>query len=327
MKALVTGASGFVGGAVFRRLRELGWDVMGAGRRPLDEPGYVSLDLSRPFELDFHPDVVIHAAARSSPWGRRSEFEAQNVTATRRVVDFCATHGRPHLIYISTAAVLYRNEHQLAMNEQTPVPAKPINEYARAKYLGELLVHGYPGDWCILRPRAVFGPGDTVVFPRILRALARGRLPLIESDQPVVGDLVFIDTLAEYIVRAAERRATGLYHLTNGEPVEIYAFLGRLCAGLGLAAPSRRVGARQAMRLAQVIETFYRLLPFLGEPPITPFGVSVFAYSKTFDVSRSVRDLGPPSVGLEEGLRRFIAAQPRAPNESPGVSRANSQPT
>ena len=106
MKALVTGASGFVGGAVVRRARELGWEVRGIGRRPLADPAYVSLDLTLPFELDFHPDVVIHAAARSSPWGRRKEFEAQNVTATRHVLDFCAMHGRPHLIHISTAAVL-----------------------------------------------------------------------------------------------------------------------------------------------------------------------------------------------------------------------------
>ena len=314
MKALITGASGFVGGAVWRRARALGWETVGIGRRPLHQPGYRSIDLCRPFELDFRPDVVIHAAARSSPWGRRSDFEAQNVTATRQVVDYCATHGRPHLVYISTGAVLYRNEHQLAMDEQTPVPEQAVNEYARAKHRGELLVRGYPGDWCILRPRAVFGPGDTVVFPRILRALARGRLPLIQSDRPVVGDLVFIDTLADYILRAAERRATGLYHITNNEPVEIYAFLRKICTELGLAEPRRKVGARQALRAARVVEAIYRLLPFLGEPPVTPFGVSVFAYSKTFDVRRALRDLGPPSVSLDAGLEKFLTWQRAQPN-------------
>jgi len=233
MKMLVTGASGFVGGVITRRARELGWEVRGIGRRSLDEPGYMSVDLTRPFELDFHPHVVVHAAARSSPWGRRSEYQAQNVGATRHVLDYCASHGRPHFIYISTAAVLYRNEHQIGMNEQTPVPGEPINEYARTKHQAELLVRGYAGDWCILRPRAVFGPGDTVVFPRILRALKKGRLPLIESDRPVIGDLIYIDTLVEYVLRAAEKRATGLYHLTNGEPVEIYSFLGKICSLVG----------------------------------------------------------------------------------------------
>ena len=309
MKILVTGASGFVGGAVVRRARELGWEVLGIGRRRLDEPGYVSLDLSRPFELDFHPDVVVHAAARSSPWGSRREFETQNVAATRHVLDYCAAHGRPHFVYISTAAVLYRNEHQLGMNERTPVPEMPVNEYARTKHQGELLTRGYAGDACILRPRAVFGPGDTVVFPRILRALKKNRLPLIETDRPVLGDLIYIDTLVEYILRAAAKRATGVYHLTNGEPVEIHAFLGRICSALGLRPPSRKMSAKRIMRIARAIEILFRTFPFLGEPPLTVFGVSVFAWSKTFDVSRTVKDLGVPFVSLNEGLSRFIAWQ------------------
>ena len=309
MRLLVTGASGFVGGAIMRRAREHGSEVRGVGRRPLAEPGYQSLDLTRPLVLDFQPEVVIHAAARSSPRGSREEFERQNVTATRNVVDFCAAHGRPHLIYISTGAVLYRDEHQLGMDEQTPVPARFVNDYARTKYEGELLVAGYVGTSCILRPRAVFGPGDTVVFPRILRAMARGRLPRIESDRPVLGDLIFIDTLADYILRAAERRATGLFHLTNGQPVEIYAVLDKICAGLGLPTPQRKTSAAKAMRAARVVELLYRLLPFLGEPPVTRFGVSVLAYSKTFDVTRARRELGPPSVSLDDGLARFIAWQ------------------
>lgn len=309
MKLLVTGASGFVGGAVARRARELGWEVRSLGRRASAAPGYQAIDLTQPLALDFAPDVVVHAAARSSPWGRRREFEAQNVTATRHVLDFCATHGRPHLVHISTAAVLYRREHQVGLDEQTPPPEQPINDYARTKLAAERLVRSYAGGWCILRPRAVFGPGDTVVFPRILRALERGRLPRIESDRPVLGDVVFIDTLADYVLRAAERRATGVYHVTNHEPVEIYAFLDRICAGLNLPRPTRRVSAARALRLAAIVEALYRALPFLGEPPVTRFGVSVFAWSKTFDARRTLRDLGPPSVSLEEGLQRFLAAE------------------
>ncbi len=63
------------------------------------------------------------------------------------------------------------------------------------------------------------------------------------------------------------------------------------------------------MRAAWITETVYRLLRLRGEPPITRFGVSVFAYSKTFDVARMLRDLGPPSVGLRDGTERFIEWQ------------------
>jgi len=306
MKILITGASGFVGSALWSACKNRGWEVLALGRRPLASPAYRQVDLSLPLDLPFRPDAVIHLAARSSPWGKRKDFLRQNVTATQNVVKFCINNKVPHLLYVSTSAVLYRNEHQLAMDETTPAPAIAINEYARTKYEGEKIVEGYAGTWSILRPRAVFGPGDTVVFPRILRAAQQGRLPLIESDVIVQGDLIYIDTLVEYIARAVERKTTGLYHLTNNQPVPILSFLSDVFKQLGLPQPTRRVSAQRAMRLAGLIEGLYRAAPFLGEPPITRFGVSVFAYSKTFNVAKALRDLGPPSISVDEGVVRFI---------------------
>ncbi len=306
MKILITGASGFVGSALWSACEKRGWEVLAIGRRPMTSPVYRQVDLTLPFDHAFRPDAVVHLAARSSPWGKRQDFLQQNVTATQNIVEFCTRHKVPHLLYISTSAVLYRNEHQLAMDETTPVPTVAINEYARTKYEGEKIVERYTGTWSILRPRAVFGSGDTVVFPRILRAAKQGRLPLIESDTVVQGDLIYIDTLVEYIARAVERKAAGLYHLTNNQPVPILSFLADVFAQLGLPQPTQRVSAQRAMRLAGLIETLYRAAPFLGEPPITRFGVSVFAYSKTFNVAKTLRDLGPPSISVSEGVARFV---------------------
>ena len=162
-----------------------------------------------------------------------------------------------------------------------------------------------------MRPRAVFGPGDTVVFPRILRAARAGRLPRIESRQPVLADLIYIDTLVDYLLRIAAQRAQGLYILTNNQPMEIWALLERILGELKLPLPQRRVPVERAQRIAALIEGLYAWLPFLGEPPLTRFGVSVFAYSKTFNIAKALRDLGPPSCSLEEGLQRFVAWQSR----------------
>jgi 2-alkyl-3-oxoalkanoate reductase len=283
--------------------------VMGLGRRPWSDPDYRQCDLTRGCTIEVQPEAVVHAAARSAPWGSAREFEAQNVTATRHVVQFCETHGRPFLLHVSTSAVMYANEHQLGLDELTPLPPKPINRYAATKRIAEQVVRSYSGPWCIVRPRAVFGPGDTVVFPRILRAAQSGRLPLIESDQPVLGDLIYIDTLVDYLLCVIERRANGLYLVTNNRPVPILEFLGSVFAKLGLPAPTRRIPVRRAMRFATAVEALYTTLPFLGEPPLTRFGVSVFAYSKTFNVAKSLRDLGPPSVSLEDGVERFVTWQ------------------
>ena len=309
MRMLITGASGFIGGALWRAARKAGHDVIALGRRSLPDPDYHACDLTEGLGLDFQPDVVVHAAARSSPWGSRQEFGAQNVEATRKVVDFCTGRGRPLLVHLSTGAVMYENRHQFDLDEETPLPVHPISRYARTKREAEAIVQGYAGPWCIIRPRAVFGPGDTVVFPRILRAARAERLPLIESSEPVIGDLIYIDTLVDYVLRIIERRSTGLYVLTNNQPVPILEFLGSVLCKLGLPVPHRRVPVGRAMLAAAAAEGVYRLLPFLGEPPITRFGVSVFAYSKTFRVAKALRDLGEPSVGLGEGIDRFVQWQ------------------
>lgn len=309
MNVLITGGSGFVGKALCACGIARGWTIVSLSRSASPHGTWIKTDLSKPFALNFRPDVVVHAAARSSPWGTSQQFEEQNVDATRHVIQFCQSAGLPRLVYISSSAVLYRNEHQYGLSEETPVPRKFLNHYARTKYSGEQSVRDYQGPHLILRPRAVFGPGDTVVFPRILRAAQQGKFPLIESDQPVMADLIYIDTLVAYIVRAIETNASGTYHLSNNYPVAIISFLRDLFSRLGLQEPKRRIKVARAMVAATAIEAIYHLLPFLGEPPITRFGVSVFAYSKTMDVSKCLRDLGPPSVPLQEGVARFVAWQ------------------
>jgi hypothetical protein len=94
--------------------------------------------------------------------------------------------------------------------------------------------------------------------------------------------------------------------------VYIHEFLLEALAGLNVPAPKRRVSVATAMRAARWTERLYRWLRLPGEPPITAYGVGVFAYSKTFDVSRCLEAFGPPPIGVQEGLRRFVAwQQPR----------------
>jgi nucleoside-diphosphate-sugar epimerase len=311
MKTLITGAGGFVGGALWRRCVELGWTVLATGRRPHAGPGYLAQDLRDPLRLPdgFRPDVIVHVAARSSPWGSQAQFSGDNIIATRRVLECVRQCGCPHVIHISTAAVLYVPRHQPHMDEETPFADPPANRYAATKQAAETLVSAYEGPWTILRPRAVFGPGDTVLFPRILRAARRGRLPRIVGEQPVFADLIYIDTLVEYIVRSARLQRTGLYHVSNADPVELWPFLEEVLQRLDLPLPARTLSARRALALATMVEGIHRVLPFLGEPPLTRFGVGVFAYTKTLDVRKALRDLGPPAVDLRTGVDRFVAWQ------------------
>lgn len=311
MKLLITGASGFVGSRLMERARARGITVHGIGRRQLNAIDYTSADLAEPFDVPFEPDVVIHAAARATPWAPLSVYERDNVEATRQVIAFCERKGSPRLIYVSSSSVYYRPEHQLNMREDSPIAAPFANEYAETKYAGELLVRAYRGPSVIARPRAVFGPGDTVLFPRILAAAKAGRLPLFTMPgPPPVGDLIYIDTLVDYLLEiAAGPLRSDAYNLTNNEPVAMQDFLLDVFRRLDLPAPTKRVSVRTAMLAAAVTEAAYRWLPLSGEPPITRFGVGVFAWSKTFDVSRALTELGPPSVSLTDGVEAFVRWQ------------------
>lgn len=316
MKILVTGASGFVGGKVAALLRQARHQVLGVGRRRLPDPDYLSFDLAEPWSFDFVPDVVLHAAARASPWGTRRQFERDNVIATENAVEFCRRTAEklgclPKLVYVSSSSVFYQPGDQLGLTEASPIGPTFANDYAATKAEGEQRVEAYEGPWAIARPRAVFGPGDTVLFPRILAAARKGKLPILErGGPPAIGDLIYIDSLTDYLRQLVERpELQGAYNLTNGQPIAIQTFLLDILARLGLPAPKKKVPLRVAFVAATLSEAVYKVFRLKGEPPITRFGVGVFAWSKTFDVKKMLRDLGPPKVPLEEGVEAFVAWQ------------------
>ncbi|MEN1678793.1 MAG: NAD-dependent epimerase/dehydratase family protein [Planctomycetota bacterium] len=309
-RALITGSSGFIGSALVRRLRENGWLTAGIGRRPLAVDGYHSHDLGEPLPASFDGayDTVVHAAARSSPWGSRREFERDNVAATQNVVDFCRRNGVPRLVYISSSSVYYRAEHQFEITEATPLADRAVSLYAETKLKGEEVVRRYEGSWTILRPRAVYGPGDVVLLPRIVRAARAGRLPLITpAEGPVVGDLIYIENLLDQIEAVVgDANVAGDFNLTDNRPVPIIDFLRGIFDRLAIPQPKRRLSVRTAMLGASVLETVHRLFLPAREPAITRFGVHVFAYSKTFDVQRMLTRLSQPRVSLEESVERTV---------------------
>lgn len=319
MKLLLTGASGFIGGRFLQRFRgHEGLQLLGVGRRALNDPLYRSLDLSQPDALrallereGFVPDAVIHAAALSSPFAPRAHYLRHNVEATAQVIATCASLGQPRLVYVSSSSVHYQPRDQIGIRECDPIGPRYANTYAETKAAGERLVQAYAGPWCVLRPRAVFGPGDTVLFPRLLHAARLGKLPrIVRTGPPALGDLISVDALCDYLLRAAVTpEARGAFNLSHGEPVVMQDFLAEVFRRLDLPTPTREVPYRLARLAAHAAELVWATLRLRGEPPVTRFGVDVLCFSKTFDTRHAVAVLGPPSQSLSDGLEAFIAWQ------------------
>lgn len=319
---LVTGATGFLGGAVARRLAADGRAVVGTGRdaaagAALERDGvsFRRLDLADAEavrEAVRGCDAVVHSAALAAPWGRAADFWAGNVVGTAAVVAACLDAGVRRLVHVSTPSVCFGAESRLGVRETDPLPAVPLTAYAASKRIAEGLVAAAVADGLdavVVRPRAVYGPGDRVVLPRLVAALRAGRLPVI-GDGRNVASVTYVGNAVDAILACLDgppEIAGRLYHIADADPVFVWEMIDRLASLLGLPPPVRRVPLGRALRIAAVLEWTYRRLGVRGEPPLTRYGVSVLGHSQTLDVSAARRDLGfdpPPSV--ERGLREFV---------------------
>jgi nucleoside-diphosphate-sugar epimerase len=322
LRALVTGATGFLGGALARRLHGMGWQVTALGRNheagaQLTAEGirFVPVDLTDAAAICDAcqgQEIVFHSGALSSPWGRAADFYAANVTGTEHAIRGCMAHGIRRLVHVSTPSIYFSFESRLNVREDDPLPPKPINEYARTKLLAEQAVDRAFHDGLpviTIRPRAIFGPGDTSILPRLIDRLQKGRLRIIGDGQNIA-DLSYVENVVDALILCANSPASTLglkYNITNGEPVLLWAKVEKLCAALGLTFPQKQVPYVAADRLARVMEAVSRLLPGQPEPPLTRYAVGVLAKSTTLDISAACRDLGyVPRITLNEGFDRFV---------------------
>jgi 2-alkyl-3-oxoalkanoate reductase len=311
---LITGISGFVGGALGRHLRAQGARVTGISRRPPTDGAcdrFIQHDLALPLSDTGSFDAIVHCAALASPWASPADYERNNVRTLESIIAFAQTAQPKRFVFVSSSAVHYAYRDQENIDEETAWPASPVNLYAASKRTGEAMVRASGLRWTIARPRAVFGAGDTVVFPRILHAAKLGVLPLLirrDGHRPRA-DLLHIDNLCFYLARILELDADGAFLLTNNEPVETQSMLNQILERLGLPLPKRRVTVPVAMAAAGVMEIVSRVAQNWREPAATRFGVASLAYSKTFDVSRALAKLGAPPVSLEQGFTSFIEWQ------------------
>jgi nucleoside-diphosphate-sugar epimerase len=325
MKALVTGGGGFLGGAIVRLLRQQDRHVRSFTRTAypwLEEFGVEQShgDLADAAAVERAVegvDVVFHTAAKAGVWGRRDDFFATNVTGTENVLTACRKFGVPRLVYTSTPSVVHGGSDLEGSDESVPYPDHYEAPYPETKAIAEravLAANGQDLATVALRPHLIWGPGDPHLVPRILARAREGKLRRIGS-RPVKVDVTYIDNAAEAHLLAANRLgdstappAGKAYFISNGEPVELWAFIDRVLAVAGLSPVTRTMSAWKARLAGRVLETVYRWFRLPGEPPMTRFIASQMSTSHWYDITAARRDLDyEPQVSIDEGLRRLGA--------------------
>ena len=319
MKILVTGGTGFTGTTLVTRLVREGQEVVA-----LDNKEGLACDALRAIGASVRIgsvtdpqtvaacmegiEVVYHLAAAFRELNvPEAHYHDVNVEGTRTVLESAKHHGVGRFIYCSTCGVHGNIKHPPA-NEDAPIT--PADYYQRTKHEAEPIVQEYQRTGMatiILRPAAIYGPGDPERFYMIFKRVARGSFPMFGSGKTLYHPL-YIDNLIDAFM-ACMRPGPGdggVYLIADEKYYSIEEIVRKVGQALGIAVRIRHYPVGPLVIAGHVCEKVCR--PLGITPPIFPRRVDWYRQNRAFDITRAKRDLGYTSaIDLDEGLRRTAA--------------------
>jgi nucleoside-diphosphate-sugar epimerase len=328
-KILVTGGTGFVGSRLAETLVDAGHEVTISGRshwRVRSRGNFMPADIANAEtvkDLCRGKEIVFHCAALTSPWGSLESHKRVNVQGTSNVVEGCLLHDVKRLVHVSSTAILFQFRDQTEIVDDAPFPEKFCNPYAQTKAEAEEIVQDAIqrglSSW-IIRARAVFGPGDNVLLPRLIEAAEQGKLRQI-GDGKNVCDLTYIDNLiAGLILAASTSNCSGLCTITNHEPVALWPLLKKVIKEVTGRPLTGKVSRKIAIKGAALVEWKHRIMKSTGEPPITRYSAGLLSHDQTFRSETAKKILGyQPIVSLQQGVQRTIEFLRSGSEKKPSV--------
>ncbi len=319
MQALVTGATGFVGAALARRLVEEGHAVRAFVRAPerLEAVGLADVeavqgDITDPDALDraMAGIEVVFAVAGTfrEPNLADERYRAINVEAVRHVVEAAARHGVRRVVHCSTVGI-HGNVEGAPLNEDAPL--RPDGIYEETKAAGDELARDLGAELgtevVVLRPTPVYGPGDTRLL-KLFKLAQKKRTVMLGSGRAGY-HLVYIDDLIDaFVLAATEPGVGGEAFIVGGPERPSLNDVTRTLADLLGQKDQRvvRLPASPVRLLGHACEIVCR--PFGIDPPLYRRRVDFFINNRAYDTTKAERRLGyRPSVTMREGLRRTAA--------------------
>lgn len=312
-RILVTGAAGFLGGHVVRRLLEQGVTVRALVRRASGlspEVGAVELlvgDVTDPAVLQrgmLGVETVLHLAACarvSSP--DPAEFQRVNVDGVARLLTAARHAGVRTVVHVSTVLTL-------PPFRPAPFGSGRLTPYEATKSAGERLVEAYAaaGDRAVIvHPTRVYGPGPLHAANGVTRAIAlylRGRLRARIADGDVLANYVHADDVAAGVILAARQGRSGAHYVLGGENVAFRELLERVAGIAGV----RRAIVALPRSLAMAVGLLAECWGYLGgNPPISRGWIRSFLEDRRTDSSAATHDFGYHPRDLATGLRETIS--------------------
>lgn len=316
MKVLVTGGTGFTGKALVRRLIEMGHQVValdykeGLKTREIREWG-AEVVLGSVTDMDAvrravdGAEVVHHVAAafREMDVPERHYYEV-NVEGTRNVLQAALDAGARKVVCCSTCGVHGNVDHPPAGED---APIQPADYYQRTKWEAEPVAREFFERGLrttILRPAAIYGPGDPERFYLIYKRVASGTFPMFGNGRTLYHPL-YIDNLVDAFLLAMEdgKGEGEAYLIADEQYLEIEDLVRRVGKALGIEVKVPHYPVWPVVVAGHIVEKACK--PFGINPPIFPRRVDWYRQNRAFRIDKAKRDLGyQPRVGIDEGLRR-----------------------
>jgi nucleoside-diphosphate-sugar epimerase len=289
-RAFVTGGSGFVGGRLIPALRSRGVEVVALARsdgsaKKVEALGATAVrgDLADTSALEAGIrgcDVVFHCAAHTDQYDPVDVHMRITVQGTKNVL--AAANGA-RVVHVGTEAVLADGKPIVRADETRPLPAHPMGAYPLTKGLAEQAA--VAAGAVVVRPRFIWGKGDTNVMPEMIRAVKSGKFGWFSGGHYKTST-THVDNVVEGLLLAAEKGRPGeIYFISDGEPVEFRDFITKLLATQGVDAGTRSVPRWVARALVAVTS-------WMKRPPLTRMAFALMAHEVTIDDSKARRELG-----------------------------------
>ncbi|TXS01046.1 3-beta hydroxysteroid dehydrogenase [Bacillus sp. SH7-1] len=322
MKMLVTGGTGFLGQKLAFRLKNMGYEVTATGRnktigKVLEQNGIEFVhcplvDRERVLKVCKDKDYIFHSGALSSPWGKYEDFYNANVLGTKHIIEGSQKYGIKRLIHVSTPSIYFYYDERQNVVENAKLPDTFVNHYATTKYMAEQAIdqafaHGLPV--ITIRPRALFGPGDNAILPRLIKVCEKGALPRIGTENVLV-DITYVENVVDALLLCMHSPKHTLgqkYNITNDERINLYEVIENVMKRLDKEVRYKKISYKTAFTLAAILEGISKTILFGKEPVLTKYTVSVLSKSQTLSIDKAKEELGyAPKVSIEEGITKFV---------------------
>ncbi len=317
----VTGGSGFIGGRLIERLCSDGHRVRALARsdaaaETVRRRGAEAVpgDLADVAAMRGGADgceLAFHAAATLGDWGRREDFERGNVDGSRNALRACREAGVGRFVHVGTEAALMAGRPLVDVDESAPLRPDSPALYSSTKARAEMLVLAANSErfqTVVVRPRFVWGAGDTTLLPVMVEMVRAGRFAWIAGGRHRTST-THVENVVEGLVLGARHGQPGnAYFVTDGAPVIFHDFVARLLGTQGVRPPERSIPAPVAGAVAAAGESAWRILPLPGRPPLTRFAYWVSSQECTIRIDKAVEQLGyRPRTSIADGLAELSA--------------------